>query len=493
METYLTGFQADLGAVSAEIETLQSRSMALNTKLENRKVVEKLLGPSVEEFSLSPALVRKISEGPIDEGWIRALADLEKKSKVINGKPDDRNIKAVSDLKPMLKDLTDRAVERIRDHIVAQIKAIRSPSINAQVIQQQSFLRYKDVYTFLARNQPELAEQIVQAYVNTMRWYYSNNFTRYKQALEKVKLHNIDKTEVLASAEDMAANRGSLRTGTVKSGAPPHDTFSLGRRNDVLKSPSSAALPSHIAEEDKATHYLEAPFRAFNMALVDNASFEYSFLTGFFTPSQSYHAISRTFNAIFEPTFVLGRSLTRHLVEQTNDALGILLCVRLNQQFAFQLQRRKVPAVEGYINATNMLLWPRFQMVIDTHCDSLRKATIALPSRPGAASALLNSSAAAAQSTAPHPLTQRFANFMAGILTLSSEAGDDEPVANSLTRLRNDFESFLTKMSKAVASDKRKQQRFLDNNWSLIGTILEGIGGRLADEVRDHFAELQTE
>jgi vacuolar protein sorting-associated protein 52 len=137
-----------------------------------------------------------------------------------------------------------------------------------------------------------------------------------------------------------------------------------------------------------------------------------------------------------------------------------------------------------------MLLWPRFQMIIDAHCDSLRKATTALPSRPGAASALLNSSAAAAQSTAPHPLTQRFANFVAGILTLSSEAGDDEPVANSLTRLRNDFESFLTKMSKAVASDKRKQQRFLENNWSLVGTILEGINGRLADEVRDHFAAL---
>ncbi|KAF2101871.1 Sac2 family protein [Rhizodiscina lignyota] len=493
VETYLTGFQADLGAVSAEIETLQSRSMALNTKLENRRVVEKLLGPSVEEFSLSPALVRKISEGPIDEGWIRALADLEKRSKVINGKSDDRDIKAVSDLKPLLKDLNDRAVERIRDYIVAQIKAIRSPSINAQIIQQQNLLRYKDLYAFMARHQPQLAEQIVQAYVNTMRWYYLSNFTRYHQALEKLKIHIIEKTEVLGSVEDASSSRGPLRSGAARPGAPPHDTFSLGRRSDMLKSPSLAALPSSVAEEDKSAHYLETPFRAFNLALLDNASFEYTFLTGFFTPTQSYHAISRTFNSIFEPTFTLGQSLTRQLVEQTNDGLGILLCVRLNQQFAFELQRRKVPAVESYINATNMLLWPRFQIVIDAHCDSLRKATASLPSRPGVASAILNSSAAPSQSTAPHPLTQRFATFVAGILTLSSETGDDEPVANSLTRLRNDFEAFLTKMSKAVAADKRKQQRFLDNNWSLIGTILEGIPGRLAGEVRDHFAGLQVE
>src|SRR3954469_12759153 len=51
VETYLTNFQTDLAAVSAEIESLQNRSIALNTKLQNRKVVEKLLGPAVEDIS----------------------------------------------------------------------------------------------------------------------------------------------------------------------------------------------------------------------------------------------------------------------------------------------------------------------------------------------------------------------------------------------------------------------------------------------------------
>jgi len=105
----LTGFQSDLGAVSAEIETLQSRSTSLNTKLENRRVVEKLLGPALEEFSISPAVVQKIAEGPIDEGWIEALAELEKRSKAINAKSQEqRKIKAVEDLKPLLDDLTNK-------------------------------------------------------------------------------------------------------------------------------------------------------------------------------------------------------------------------------------------------------------------------------------------------------------------------------------------------------------------------------------------------
>lgn len=481
VETYLTGFQADLGAVSAEIETLQQRSMALNTQLENRKVVEKLLGPSVEEFTLSPVLVRKISEGPIDEAWVRALTDLEKRSKVINRKNDEGDIKAFFDLKPLLSDLNDRAVERIRDYLVAQIKAIRSPSINAQIIQSQNFLRYKELYAFLARHQQQLAEQIAQAYVNTMRWYYLSNFTRYREALGKLRLHAIDKAEVLASDDASSGGRGVLRGAAGKAGGPSADTYSLGRRGDLLKNPSATAIPSHVAEEDKAAHYIESPFRAFNLALVDNASFEYSFLSSFFTPAQSYHAISRTFASIFEPTFQLGRTLTRQLIEGTNDALGVLLCVRLNQQFAFDLQRRKVPTVENYINGTSMLLWPRFQLVIDAHCDSLRKANAALSNRSGAASAILMNAGA---SMAPLLLTQRFANFVAGILALSAEAGDDEPVGGSVVRLRTEFDNYIGKAAKG-GGDARRRERFLENNWSLVKTIIEGINGRLAEDLRE--------
>jgi len=107
VEISLTNFQKDLGAVSAEIETLQSRSTALNTKLENRKTVEKLLGPAVEEISIAPAVVKRISEGPIDNTWVKALEDLEMRSRIIDHKikgPD--RILAASDLRPLLEDLT---------------------------------------------------------------------------------------------------------------------------------------------------------------------------------------------------------------------------------------------------------------------------------------------------------------------------------------------------------------------------------------------------
>lgn len=106
VEINLTSFQNDLAAVSAEIETLQARSTALNVRLENRKLVEHGLGPIVEEISVSPAVVKKIVDGAIDEAWVKALAEIEKRSKAMDAKAREiRNIKGINDLKPLLENL----------------------------------------------------------------------------------------------------------------------------------------------------------------------------------------------------------------------------------------------------------------------------------------------------------------------------------------------------------------------------------------------------
>ncbi|KAK4904098.1 Vacuolar protein sorting-associated protein 52 [Elasticomyces elasticus] len=481
VETYLTSFRADLAAVSSEIEHLQDRSTQLNNKLENRKAVEKVLGPEVEAFVLPPAVVRKITEGTVDDGWVKALEELDKRSKVIDAKlKQGRDIKAAQDIRPFVDDVSTKAAERIRDYVVTQIKALRSPNINAQAIQQNALLRYSNVFGFLSTRQSQLAEEISQAYTNTMRWYYSTHFTRYKAALDKLTIHTVDQTDAIAI--DPATKRTS-KPGTA------HDPFSLGRRADILRSGENdgGALPAHTAEEDKTSHYLETPFRAFNLALVDNASAEYGFVTTFFA-NQSFQTTNKKFVETFQPTFQLGQEMVRHLIENTLDALGVLLCVRLTQHAAFELQRRKVPAMEGYINATSMLLWPRFQQIIDAHCESIRRLTASLPGKPAGSALSLTASAANTQSTAPHPLTQRFANFTQGILSLSSEAGDDEPISHSLGRLRADFEGFLVKLSKGIA-EARKRERLLYNNYSLICTILGDVEGKMAEELRRHFAD----
>ena len=489
VEAYLANFQTELGQVSAEIESLQSRSVQLNAKLENRRKVEKLLGPAVEEISISPITVRTIAEGPVDENFVSALNEVEARSAALEAKSTETEpAKALQDVKPLLDDLKARAIERIRDFIVAQIKALRSPNINAQLIQQQTFLKYKDLYAFLARNHAVLSEEVGQAYINTMKWYYHSNFSRYRQALDKLPLHVIDQNDAIG-AEPAPVRRNVL------SGAKPapvqHDTFNIGRRGDALKSSNTSAITSYLAEENKGTHYLETPFRNFNQALMDNVCAEYAVVTELFSTS-SFQQVSRKVIEIFEPTFALGHALTKQLIENTVDCLGVLLCVRLNQHFAFELQRRKVPVVDSYINYTTILLWPRFQQVMDIHCESLKR--VSAPGTRGAVAAfsLVGGNDASKASLAPHAVTQKFGQLMQSILALSAEAGDDEPVSNSLARLRSEYEALITKLAKSVG-DASKRARFLSNNYSLVLTIISDTHGKLAEEQKEHFTDMLKE
>lgn len=254
-----------------------------------------------------------------------------------------------------------------------------------------------------------------------------------------------------------------------RAGSAAHDPFSLGRRVDILRNGQQPAISSYLAEEDHGFHGIEVPFRNFNVALVDNVSSEYSFLTEFFAPL-TYQQISRKAAELFEPVFTLGQTLTKKLIETTTDSLGVLMCVRLNQHSAFELQRRKVPVADSYVNGINMQLWPRFQVIMDLHSESLKR--VGSNTGRSAVSALsIAGGDDLKNSSAPHFLTQRFGQLLHGILVLSSDAGDDEPVSNSLARLRSEFDTLLTKLSRN-GTDAKTRERFLFNNYSLILTII---------------------
>ncbi|THC99383.1 hypothetical protein EYZ11_001107 [Aspergillus tanneri] len=488
MEIYLGDFQTELGAVSAEIESLQTRSVQLSAMLENRRNVEQLLGPAVEEISISPRAVRVISEGPIDENWVKALTEIETRTASIEARVSSSNTTAsIEDVRPLLSDIKKKAVERIRDYLVSQIRALRSPNINAQIIQQQRLVKFKDLYSYISRAHPTLTGEITQAYINTMRWYYLSHFTRYLQALEKLKVYPSDRNEILGG-DASAPKSGNIVSGS-RAGTTAHDPFSLGRRIDILRTGNQMAMSSYLAEEDNSFHGIEVPFRNFNLALVDNVSAEYSFMTEMFS-TLSFHQISRKAVEIFDPVFTLGQGLTKQLIDTSTDSLGVLVCVRLNQQAAFELQRRKVPVADSYVNGINMRLWPRFQVIMDLQCESLKRvashtgrSAVSALSLAGGGGDDLN------QSTAPHFLTQRFGQLLHGILVLSSEAGDDEPVSNSLARLRGEFDSLLAKLSR-IGSDAKRRERFLSNNYSLILTIISDTQGKLAIDQRQHLEEM---
>jgi hypothetical protein len=124
---------------------------------------------------------------------------------------------------------------------------------------------------------------------------------------------------------------------------------------------------------------------------------------------------------------------------------------------------------------------------MDLHCESLKKVPTGTNRGAAAAFSLVGGGSDASKaSAAPHAITQRFGQFLQGILMLSAEAGDDEPVSNSLARLRTEYETLLGKLAKG-AGDAAKRAKFLYNNYSLVLTIISDTKGKLAEEQKEHF------
>lgn len=121
---------------------------------------------------------------------------------------------------------------------MSQIRAMRSPNVNSQIIQQQRLVRFKDLYSYLVKAHPKLAEEISRAYINTMRWYYNSNFTRYLQALEKIKVYPSDRNEVLGG------DPSSHRTG--KSPDPNYPCTCADERQEIFSLVAELALPHMI-------------------------------------------------------------------------------------------------------------------------------------------------------------------------------------------------------------------------------------------------------
>ncbi|KAG1093714.1 hypothetical protein G6F42_018902 [Rhizopus arrhizus] len=372
MEELLSVFQSDLGNISGEIQTLQEQSTFMSVKLRNRKTVESRLGKALQGMVIPPDVIKKITEGDVDELWLEYLLTINKQMRFVKAN-QHRPIKALRNVGPELEKLRLKAAATIRDFFVSRIQLLCVPNANIQIMQQSVFLKYKELHFFVLERHHEAAREIRQSYMNSLRWYFQNHFERYSKGLLKLQTVSADKTDLIGVEEN---NRKGGLFGTSKVALKDKtNLFALGDRSDTLRIQDPGVILVHVAEAKEQKYQFEQLFRSFNLTLIDNASSEYLFIYEFFSrdPKTAADTAKLIFQFIFEPTEKVGMNFTKAYVENCYDAVGLLLCIRINTQLALELQRRRVPALEGYTNATNMLLWPRFQYVMSLHVESLKR------------------------------------------------------------------------------------------------------------------------
>lgn len=449
------------------MEFLQERSNELNQQIEQKNKINRKLAPIVNDLVIPPKVILSVLNDNIDASWTKNIIFIKEKQQLLSKytEQDELQIKCSPMVVKVLELLKLTVVERSRDFIINQIKLLRKPNCSSQVIQKQ-LLDCKLIYSFLKENSPELATQLRKAYAYTMRWYYHQNFSKYLYSLERLEYRTVPRDVLLGE--------------TVDSQLHVNEYLNLGTRAELINS-HSTLMPAQIAETNQLSYYIETGFNNFNGALLDNVSTEYLFLSQFFE-LYKFDEVNDLFKLIFQPTFTIGINYTKNLIRGTFDIYGVLLCIRLSQLYDYELQHRKIPVMDDYINLQLINLWPHFQIIIDENCESLKKAV------PKLAVQLHKTK----NTLIPLVLTQQFGQLIAGLLKLTThkvfETEQTEPLTVGVSRLSNEFEAALTKLSSSF-KDSNQKELFFYNNFYLVLTMLSD-DGKFAHDIVNHFEKL---
>lgn len=582
IQTILSQFNSDLKQLLSSLILSREKSTQLSQDLYSQNDLTERLNPIILDLMVPPDIVKSIMKAPIDPEWLENLRFLTEKSQLVKSDTNPyKGSKALEELEEAIVVLTAKCVERIRDHIIGQVKLLRLLSTHTSSQQiQKDLLLVKEIYPFLFQHHEELAKQLRLAYTYTMKWYYETKFAKYIYALQKLRLRHVNNTLVLGSLSTKEDKSGVFgfglkgwfngSTGAAPSSASstsqlmntPDSTMlpqspqthkilmseylpSIEKRMTILQPAEEGepdqAIPSQIAETTPFAYWLEFLYKQWSVALIDNVIVEYLFMVDFFyfgdEKFDEMESKKNWLDIMFSNVFKIGHGFVNWLITHqplmflpgrgtTNnrvvsltlaasqavvggvsggslnggvgganvgscDAYAILLIIRMVQNHQSALHNEfHVPIADEYLNSLLLLLWPHFTKIIDLNCESMKRSV--LHSKVGGSVVGVN--------LAPVGVTQQFAQFLVGLLKLAHAGGTDdttfqgEPLFISIRRLRNDFESVLTKVSNSMFAKKngKEKELFLFNNYFLVVNILknETMGDKLFEEEITHFEML---
>lgn len=522
LKEYLDEFEQNLSKLSREMEFLQKKSDSLNDEIADKKKIESQLTPIINDLIIPPEVIKSILSDEINEKWCENLRFIAEKQEIyLKYLNQDLKFKSILDLQKILAQLIVKCVERIRDFIIRKIKMLRVNGVPSQVVQRQ-LLSVGEIYPFLLTHHRSLALELRQLYIYTMRWYYHSFFAKYLYSLENLKIHQVGKHVLLNNTNEdslqqmsNASSSFSFFSQQANSSRPQqqlqqqqlqqgpdravliNEYLNLGDRGSIITADDPTVILAQIAENNQLTYWMEFGFRNFNLALLDNVSVEYLFINEFFCiKNDTKENINQICDTIFQRTFNLGINYTKSLINDTYDSYGVLICIRLSQAFEYELQHRRIPVMEDYLNLQMISLWPRFQKIVDANCENMKKALSKL-SLISSTSTFFGSGSSTKNENPliPTLLTQQFAKYLCGLLKLTThsvfETEQVEPLSTSIQRLTNDFENILNKLNNMLNKNNNdKKELFLYNNYYLVYTTLTSLDSKLAVQEREHFKML---
>ncbi|XP_041480934.1 vacuolar protein sorting-associated protein 52 homolog [Lytechinus variegatus] len=450
MEQMLNGFQSDLGSLSAEIQTLQEQSIAMNVKLKNRQAVRGELSQFVDEMAVNERMINIVLDAPVTERqFLEQLHELNHKIRFVKEQAF-KDALSCRDVEDILEKLKLKAIFKIREFILQKVNQMKKPMTNYQ-LQQNAMLKSRFFYEFLLANERHVAKEVRDEYVDTMSKVYFSYFKGYINRLMKLQYDEVADKDDLMGVEDTAkrglfSSKPSLKNRST--------VFTIGNRGNILTSglEASIILP-HAAQKDDTKHTFESLFRSQHFALLDNCCREYLFVCDFFMVSGS--------NAQDLFTNILGKTLSmflKHMDTYTNecyDSIAVFLCIHIIQRYRVLMHKRSVPALDKYWETLLEMLWPRFKLIVELNVQSIHEMD---PQKLGSID------------VRPHYITRRYAEYSGAIVNLN-ETFPDERVNRLLLKLQSEVENFILRMAAEFPS-RKEQLIFLINNYDMMLNVI---------------------
>mmetsp|Transcript_111390 Transcript_111390/g.265769 ORF Transcript_111390/g.265769 Transcript_111390/m.265769 type:complete len:584 (+) Transcript_111390:2-1753(+) len=425
----------------------------MNLKLQNRRALQSLMSDYVSSVVVSPQLVRQICEEEINEAYLGYLSELNKKLDHVKQQEMQR-LPSCAQSAPELEKLRTKAVARIKDFLLQKVNSLKKPKTNLQILQRNVLVRFKSMTQFLAEHHGAVAEEVKAHYVGTMSAVYLKQFRTYVTSLQKLELeYSPTKSDLLVNEQPSAGrlwdNLGLGRSVQLKDKG---NVFSLSGRDAILEQLDKDPIIAHT-NKDKVKYYHEQLFRSHQMLLMDTATSEFLFLNDFFDTRGD----QQLFVEVFGKTTQYFLDSMEAFLANCWDSVGLLLMVRIVDFYRKRMQQRQVSCLDSYLDALQLLLWPRLRVVLEANIISLRKAQTVHQ---------------APSNTNPHLVTRRFAELAASLYFLSSreDTGLPDNLQQPLSMMRQEFCTLLSALANRL-DGQDSGLVFLVNNYDLVLTV----------------------
>ncbi|TFK92227.1 Vps52-domain-containing protein [Polyporus arcularius HHB13444] len=417
LEGFLSTFQKDLSAVSGQISNLQDRSKDIDNRLKSRRKIEKPLSNLLVDLCIPPALATLILDTRVDENWIPAIMEFERRLDTLKLRV---RVKAARDLSEVAEGLRIVAATKLRAFFLSMLEPMRtSMTTNLQMIQSSVWMKYRPLFVFLQRHAPGVANEVQRAYVGAARTFFETGFRRYLRALSWIKARTAEKAESITSET-----------------SPEFDPNRLAYAR--LEGPS--VTMAYLSDDKSYKEPTEALVRSALLVLMDNATAEYAFITAFFaneprppllskdssnsimsppilsptkeafdeprsnpgsdfgsesvSPRRRVTSITGVMNAatqdqqshkeeqaslhaiwkqVMDPVLDYCQTFIQNAIEPTPPVITLLTIIRLTEDVVAEVQRRGCGPLETYIFTLRLKMWPVFQKLMAENVDSLKK------------------------------------------------------------------------------------------------------------------------